>query len=146
MENNIIKDSYWVVNNLVLGTRKPTCRKEVDELIEVGIDGIITLLDNEENHDLYKSSGIDFLWVPIKGGTAPTLDQVKKAYDYYSSFKDKSCALAIHCTGGKKRTATLIASILILDGMNYDDAMLAITSANSEIVLSEVQTRFLLSL
>lgn len=43
--------------------------------MKLGVGGIITLLDDTENHDLYEEVGIDFLWLPVKGGSVPNLKQ-----------------------------------------------------------------------
>lgn len=108
----IENEVYWVVKNKLLGVRKPASEEEVLNLKRLGVPGIITLLDDKENHKLYRKQGIDFLWTPIKGGSVPSLDQVKEGLEFAKKVWGDSKVLAIHCSGGKKRTATMIASIL----------------------------------
>jgi len=105
--------------------------------------GIITLLDDEENHELYIKNGIDFKWIPVKGEKSPSLEQVLKACEFAQITWDNSKALIVHCSGGRKRTATMIAAILIKNNKSVDEALQLIHEANPEIKLSEEQLHFL---
>lgn len=64
--STILDDSYWVVENKVLGVRKPKNSKELQELSKINMGGIISLLDNEENLNLYKDYGVRFKWILLK--------------------------------------------------------------------------------
>ena len=77
------EEMYWVIKDKLLGVRKPTSLEEVSQLKELGITGIISLLDDKENHELYKSTPIEFLWIPVKGGTAPIKQQSIDAQVFY---------------------------------------------------------------
>lgn len=145
-DQRIQDNAYWVLPEKLLGVRKPESIKEVQTLKDMGVTGIITLLDDHENHELYQSQEMSFLHIPIKGGTAPTKEDVFKSTEYFESLRKRNEALAIHCSGGKKRTGTLIVGILISQGFNFDQAMEKLNHANPEIKLSEVQMTFLRNL
>lgn len=144
---NTIKDEvYWVIENKILGVRKPINKHELSELKDINVAGIITLLDDQENHQLYTENNFNFLWLPIKGGTTPSDEQINLATDYIEKVWDQESAIAVHCSGGKKRTVTLIASVLIHQGHRFEEVMEKILKANPEIKLNENQLNFLKSL
>lgn len=139
-----IKDEiYWVIKDQILGVRKPSNQEEVKALMELGVGGIITLLDDTENHDLYKEVGIDFLWLPVKGGSIPNLKQVEDAHAFALKIWENSKSIAVHCSGGKKRTATLIASILNKNNKSSEETLNIISKANPDIKLNEGQLQFI---
>lgn len=139
----IAKDSYWVVADELLGVRKPASLAEVAELKAMDIGGIISLLDDKENHELYTESPIDFLWTPVKGGTTPTPKQVAEAAGFVQKIKESGKAVAVHCSGGRKRTGTLIVAMLVKAGASPEEGLQALARANPEIALSEAQLAFL---
>lgn len=144
--SSIVDEVYWVIQDKVLGVRKPTNMKEVGELKDIPIGGLISLLDDEENHDLYNEAKLNFLWIPIKGGGCPTIDQITKAKSYMDSFWNNNEAVAVHCSGGRKRTATLIGGVLRLNGYDFQRVMDCISKANAEIKLKDDQVNFLKNL
>jgi len=60
---------------MIAGLRKPN-DDEISELKELGIGAIVSLMDDEVNLELYAKSHIPFLWLPIRGGTVPTMEQI----------------------------------------------------------------------
>ena len=107
--------------------------------------GIISLLDDEENHTLYNDNKVDFCWIPVKGGKTPTLAQVDEAFIFAQKVWSQSRALVIHCSGGRKRTATLIASLLIKDKQTPTKTLELIQEANPAIKLNKEQIDFIQS-
>ena len=139
----ICDEAYWVDEDKILGMRKPTSLDEIEELRVINITGIISLLDNTENHDLYRSAVIDYRWIPVKGGSIPSKEQVLDAYSFATEKWSRGEAVAVHCTGGKKRTGTLIVALLIFLGDTSEVAMEKLQKANPEIKLSDMQMSFL---
>lgn len=143
MSNNIKDFIWWVIPGQLLGVRQPESPQEIEYLKSIGVGGVVTLLDDKDNHDLYNSQGMDFLWLPVKGGTPPTKDQVKSCYDFLMLTNSKKKALAIHCSNGRKRTGTILASMLMSDGMGAEEAIQLIQELNPEAKMSESQIEFL---
>lgn len=133
---------WWVIPSKLLGVRKPENESEVAYLKSIGVGGIITLLDDEENHKLYEVTYMDFLWTPMKGGTAPREEQVGEASAFISNINSKGKAVAIHCNNGRKRTGTMLAAQLIQNGLDADQAINKIKELNSEAKLNELQVDF----
>lgn len=134
---------WWVIPGKLLGVRKPQNEEEVAFLKSIGVGGVITLLDDEENQQLYKTTDMDFLWTPMKGGTAPEVDQIKQASDFISEINFKGQAVAIHCNNGRKRTGAMLGAQLVLGGLEGDQAISKIQELNSEAHLNDIQKDFL---
>lgn len=138
-----IKDNlWWVVPGKLAGVRKPKA-EEVNELAAAGIGAIVSVMDDPENLDLYQHSNIPHLWLPIKGGTVPSREQIQELQAFVDSQNRLGHAVAIHCTGGRRRTGTVLASYLINAGLSYKQAMQMIQYANPQVELRSAQIAFL---
>ncbi|MDY7008099.1 MAG: dual specificity protein phosphatase family protein [Cyanobacteriota bacterium] len=135
----IAENLWWVIPNKLAGVRKPT-EEELPELQKLGIGAIVSLMDDSSNLELYKQANLPYLWLPTKGGTAPSREQIQQLQDFIDS---QNNGVVIHCSNGKRRTATAVAGYLIISGSSYDEAMEIILTANSEVDLRESQSSFL---
>ncbi|OKH29363.1 protein phosphatase [Calothrix sp. HK-06] len=138
-----IKDNlWWVIKGKLAGVRKPVT-EEFAELEEMGIGAIVSVLDDPSNTLLYHGSNFAHLWLPIKGGTAPTREHVLQLQGFVDSQNRLGRAVAVHCTNGLRRTGAILAAYLILTGSTYHQAMHIIQTANPNVELREAQTAFL---
>lgn len=138
----ILKNLWWVIPGQLAGVRKPTA-EELSTLQSVGIGAIVSVMDDASNLDLYEQANIPHLWLPTKGGTAPTHEQIQQLQTFVDNQNHLGYGVAIHCTSGKRRTGTMLASYLIQAGSSYDNAILTILNANPNVELREAQTAFL---
>ncbi|MEG5021564.1 dual specificity protein phosphatase family protein [Microcoleus sp. AT8-B1] len=138
----ISENLWWVIPGQLAGVRKPTA-EELSTLQSVGIGGIVSVMDDASNLDLYEQANIPHLWLPTKGGTAPSQEQIQQLQTFVDSQNHCGHGVAIHCTSGRRRTGTMLASYLIQAGSSYDDAILTILDANPNVELREAQTAFL---
>lgn len=138
----IIENLWWVIPNKLAGVRKPEA-EELSELQTAGIGAIVSVMDDPSNMDLYKQIGIPHLWLPTKGGTAPSTEQIQELQAFIDQQNQLGNAVAVHCTSGRRRTGTILASYLIHAGLSYDDVMQIIQTANPDVELREAQTAFL---
>jgi protein-tyrosine phosphatase len=138
----ISENLWWVIPGKLAGVRKPMA-EELTELQAAGIGAIVSVMDDPSNLDLYQQAGIPHLWLPTKGGTAPSREQIQELQNFIDSQNAQGKAVAIHCTSGRRRTGTMLAAYLIYAGSSYDDAMQTIESANSSVELREAQSTFL---
>lgn len=138
----IKEDLWWVIPGKLAGVRKPMA-KELIDLQTAGIGAIVSVMDDPSNLDLYQRLGIPHLWLPTKGGTSPSLEQIQELQNFVLSQNELGYAVAVHCTSGKRRTGTMLASYLILAGLSYDEAMQTIQDAKPDAELREAQTSFL---
>ncbi|MGD1698533.1 dual specificity protein phosphatase family protein [Dapis sp. BLCC M229] len=135
----IAENLWWVIPDKLAGVRKPM-PEELPELQKLGIGAIVSVMDDPSNLEFYQQANLPHLWLPIKGGTAPSPEQIKQLQDFIDS---QNHAVVIHCSSGRRRTATILAGYLINSGASYDDALKTILTANPEIDLRESQSSFL---
>ncbi len=145
MEQPISENLWWVIPQKLAGVRKPT-EDDLVDLLTTGIGAIVSVMDDPSNLDLYEKAKLPYLWLPTKGGTAPSREQIQELKDFVEQQNQLHTAVAIHCTSGRRRTGTMIASYLIYSGSSYDEAMQTILSANPDVELRDAQTDFLKAL
>lgn len=138
----IKENLWWVIPGKLAGVRKPMA-EELTDLQSAGIGAIVSVMDDPSNLDLYQRSEIPYLWLATKGGTSPSREQIQELQNFVSSQNELGHAVAVHCTSGRRRTGTMLASYLILAGLSYDEAMQTIQDAKPDAELREAQTTFL---
>ena len=100
-------------------------------------------MDDPSNLDLYKIAKLPYLWLPTKGGTAPSPEQVQELVAFVKEQNNLATAVAIHCTSGRRRTGTMLAAYLISTGASVDEALQTVLEANPLVELREAQVNFL---
>ena len=133
---------WWVVPGKLAGVRKPKA-EDLSKLVAAGIGAIVSVMDDPGNLDLYQGSNIPHLWLPIQGGTPPSREQIQQLQTFIDNQNRQGHAVAVHCTTGRRRTGTVLASYLISTGLSYKQAMQMIQYANPDVELREAQTTFL---
>jgi atypical dual specificity phosphatase len=136
-EHPISENLWWVIPGKLAGVRKPAAA-EIDELKAAGIHAIVSIMDDPANLDLYQQSDIPYLWLPIKGGTAPDREQVQQLQD----FVDRHQGVAVHCTSGRRRTGTMLAAYLIGTGLSADEALKLVLKANRMLNCAKLRSIF----
>lgn len=145
VEKPILENVWWVIPGKLAGVRKPA-PEEIAELKPAGIGAIVSVMDDPSNLDLYEQANIPYRWLPTKGGTAPSPEQIQDLQNFIEEQNQLGNSVAVHCTSGNRRTGTMLAAYLINAGSSYDDAMQVIQTANPNAELREVQTSFLRNL
>ncbi len=138
----IEENLWWVIPDKLAGVRKPMA-EELTALQAAGVGAIVSVMDDPSNLDLYEQASIPHLWLPTKGGTAPSREQIQELQNFVESQNRLGHAVAIHCTSGRRRTGTMLASYLIHAGSSYDSAIQTVQQANPDVELREAQSTFL---
>jgi protein-tyrosine phosphatase len=141
----IKENLWWAIPGKLAGVRKPTA-EEISELQAAGIGAIVSVMDDPSNLDLYQRLGMPHLWLPTKGGTAPTQEQIQELQHFVDAQNQLGYAVAVHCTSGRRRTGTMLASYLLRSGLSYDDTMEIILKSNPNVELRPAQIAFLKAL
>jgi len=145
MKQPISENLWWVIPQKLAGVRKPEL-EEIAELQAVGICAIVSVMDDPSNLDWYQQMKIPHLWLPMQGGTAPSLEQLRELQQFIEIQNRFDHGVAIHCTNGRRRTGTMLAAYLIRSGSAYEDALQTLKLANPDLELREAQTAFLQAL
>ncbi|MEL6223215.1 MAG: dual specificity protein phosphatase family protein [Cyanobacteria bacterium J06627_8] len=138
----ITETLWWIVPKTLAGVRKPA-RDELYFLQSQGVGAIVSVLDDPSNLDIYQELDLPYLWLPVKGGTPPDHEQVTQLNQFVTEQMQLGRGVAVHCTNGKRRTGTMLATYLIKNGASFDAAMSTIHSVKPEIELREAQIAFL---
>ena len=73
----ITENLWWVIPGKLAGVRKPIAA-ELPELQKLGIGGIVSVMDDSSNLELYQKANLPHLWLPTKGGTPPSRAQIQQ--------------------------------------------------------------------
>ncbi|BAC87947.1 dual specificity protein phosphatase 23 [Gloeobacter violaceus] len=142
MEQSITENLWWVIPGKLGGVRKPT-EAEIAELQASGVGGIVSVMDDPGNLDLYERAGLPYRWLPVKGGTAPTREQITQLQDFVEEQNALGAGVAVHCTSGRRRTGTFLAAYLIAQSHSSEEALQIVQTANPDVELREAQIEFL---
>jgi len=144
-ETPLTESLWWVVPNRLGGMRKPT-PEEISSLPEIGINAIVSVMDDPSNLDLYEQAGLPHRWFPTTGGKAPTLEQIEEFVQFVDDQNAQSHSVVVHCSSGRRRTGTFLAAYLIKSGQSVEQALATIDQSNPLVELREAQIHFLKTL
>ncbi len=129
---------WWVIPGKLAGVRKPD-PEEIPDLQTAGIGAIVSVMDDPSNLDVYQQVELPYRWLPTKGGTAPSPEQIQELQDFIEKQNRLGHAVATHCTSGRRRTRTMVVAYLIRMGLPYAKAMQTVLTANPDGELREAQ-------
>jgi protein-tyrosine phosphatase len=87
------------------------------------------------------AAGLEFVHLPIPDWTVPDRDQVRPALRDLAARLDAGAGIVTHCWAGIGRSSLLAASIMVLRGLEPDDAWARITKARGHQVPDTQQQR-----
>ncbi len=134
---------------------RPQCEELTDwcnSARAAGVDHVVSLLAEEEvqAHDLTGESvaltaaGISFEQFPVEDfGVPDGCEFPGFAARLHKLLQTGECVLA-HCAGGIGRAGTLASCLLVIDGVEADEAMRIVSAARGAIVPeSDIQRQFI---
>ena len=119
-------DSFtWIVEGKIGGMPKPDIFGTLEENLELleknfGVGIIMTLTEESLDAELVENYGFEYYHMPIENFCPPTLEQLQQIMKIY---QNSSKAIAVHCFAGVGRTGTVLAAMLVLEGMNSEEAI-----------------------
>jgi len=134
----------YFVTPLLAGMRRPT-PQDLPKLEKLNVHGFVSVQDDREALDeVYVPYGIKHCWVPTKGGTPPTQEQIATIESFVKEMNAQGSAVAIHCSSGNRRTGTVLAALLIKgEKMSCEDAVAKVQAVNPKADLRQAQLDFL---
>jgi len=141
---------YWIseVEKGRLGTMpRPRggdwLKDEISSWAGSGIDVVVSLLERQEiaeldivqEEPLCEANGLSFLSFPIRDRDVPsstheTLQLVESIFELLRNGKN----VAIHCRAGIGRSSVIAACVLMMSGLDVDEAFSSIESARGCVV------------
>jgi atypical dual specificity phosphatase len=110
----------WIKPASLIACSYPPNEAALRHLSELGVCTLINL--DEVRHDpaTLDSIGLAEVHIPIPDFTAPTSAQI----DYLvEAVREAQPMIAVHCRAGLGRTGTMLACLLVADGLTADEAI-----------------------
>ncbi|NJL51492.1 MAG: protein phosphatase [Hydrococcus sp. SU_1_0] len=120
--------------------------EDLPQLYQVGMRGIVSVMDEPSGIKEYRESGFEALWLPTTGGKPPTIEQVKQFVQFTEPLLENNQPVVVHCTSGNRRTGTLLAAYLVAQGENPEKAIAFVQQVRPTAELRDAQKQFLLEL
>ncbi|MEL7418388.1 MAG: dual specificity protein phosphatase family protein [Cyanobacteria bacterium J06555_3] len=136
---------WWLMPKKLAGMSRPPL-SDLLQIYQAGIRGIVSVMDEPSGIDEYRAAGFQALWLPITGGQAPTLEQVKQFVQFAQPLIAQDHSVVVHCTSGNRRTGTLLAAYLVTQGTSPDQAIARIKAARPSAELRKAQADFIYQL
>jgi len=136
---------WWIIPGQLAGMRQPE-ESDLAVLQNEGIGAIVSVMDDPSNLEWCAAAQIPYRWLPPTGGQAPTPAQIAEFQQFVEAKNQADRAVAVHCSSGRRRTATFLGAYLILQGASYEEAVGAIAQANPAVEMRDAQLDFLRSL
>ena len=127
---------------------KPRLR-ELPTLRAAGVDILVCALTAEDFEDAgltdeptaAVAAGLEFVHLPIPDWTVPDRDEILPTLRELAARLEAGASIVTHCWAGIGRSSLLAASILVLTGIDADDAWARITEARGHSVPDTEQQR-----
>lgn len=137
---------WWVLDSKIAGVRTPE-EDEMQALQAADVGAVVSVRDDPANIELYASMGLPHKWIPFKGGTPPTREQLDEFCAFVDEQIEAGNGVAVHCSNGRRRTGTIVAGYLILkQGFSAEDALALVAEKNPEADPRAAQREFLAGL
>jgi hypothetical protein len=134
--------NFSFVTDILSGSSIPKKSSHIRFFHKVGIDRIITLMENKLSDNLrneMRTLGIRYNFFEVADREPMTTDQMIKILNLVRSKDSKK--VVIHCKGGVGRTATALAACLMANGKTREESMIILNKRNT--ILSKTQKDFL---
>lgn len=123
--------------------------KDLPTLRAAGVDILVCALTDEDFADAGLTdepraavdAGLEFVHLPIPDWTVPDRDEILPTLRDLAARLDSGAGIVTHCWAGIGRSSLLAASIMVLRGLDPDDAWARITQARGHQVPDTEQQR-----
>jgi atypical dual specificity phosphatase len=140
----------WIVHGQLCGMPRPGRPAALDEtleaLVEQGITHVLGLEEESMERRALEEAGLEVWHLPIEDMCAPDPDEARAVCARIEEALADGAVFALHCREGIGRTGTLLASLLVMRGYLYSEALTLLRSIYPHYIQSDPQHDFLRAL
>jgi atypical dual specificity phosphatase len=141
------RNFLWLKKGRLAGTPKPGLLTDIDHdlkaLKRVGVTVLVTLTESPMDKEILDEYEIRNVFFPIDDMGSPNIEDAKKLCYRISRLLQKDEVVAMHCKAGLGRTGTMLAAMLIWDGLSALEALENTRRIEPRWVQSDDQVAFL---
>ena len=113
----------WIEKPRLSASAWPAGPEELAWLRSQGIDIVLTLTEDPLPRHWVDEAGLMSVHIPIPDMEAPSNAQLTHALSVQERAKESNMGIHVHCLGGKGRTGTILAAMLVAQGQSAADAI-----------------------
>lgn len=122
------EDFSWIREGAFGGMSRPGIMQSLaDDLTELreehGVGAVLSLTEAPLDRTTVEALGMAYAHLPVPDFSAPAEDQVRAAVAFFEEARRAGKPLAIHCAAGMGRTGTMLAVLLVAEGLDSDAAI-----------------------
>lgn len=126
-ESEAVAGFSWIEKDRLAAMARPGKKRDLKEdlafLQEAGIDVLISLTEDPIPPEILEEFGMTGLHLPVKDFTPPTFNQIEHFLHTVEQTQERGQAIGVHCTAGKGRTGTMMATYFVQQGLSAEDAI-----------------------
>jgi atypical dual specificity phosphatase len=137
----------WVVGGRLGGSPRPGGLRDIEDDLEalcrVGTDCLITLTETEVDSEAVRRYGLRHLSFPIVDMEPPSISRAVAMCARVQDYLRRDETVVFHCRAGIGRTGTMLAAMLVWNGVGATEALARVRRCESSYVQSREQEEFL---
>jgi atypical dual specificity phosphatase len=113
----------WVDHPRLAALALPRAADDLQWLRRNGIDVLVSLTEDPLPRHWVNDAGVMALHVPVPDMEPPTERQLDHIVAAVQRATESGLGVAVHCLAGMGRTGTVLAALLVADGLSARDAL-----------------------
>jgi atypical dual specificity phosphatase len=114
----------WFIEGRLAGSSEIYLEEQFRWLRNIGIKAVVSLTENPPNENWLKKYGFEYLHLPIRDYSAPSLEQIEEFTSFISRMESINQPVVVYCRAGQGRTGCMLALYLVSKGYTADEAIL----------------------
>jgi atypical dual specificity phosphatase len=116
----------WFIEGRLAGSSEIYLEEQFRWLRNIGIKAVVSLTENPPNENWLKKYGFEYLHLPIRDYSAPSLEQIEEFTSFISRMESINQPVVVYCRAGQGRTGCMLALYLVSKGYTADEAILEV--------------------